>query len=74
MNLGRHRLRLAGVAAIAALALAAAGCGSSGGGGKTSTGGTAIKGGTASVALPPGVTLIENKKNEIKKRKEQLKK
>jgi peptide/nickel transport system substrate-binding protein len=57
MNLGRHRLRLAGVAAIAALALAAAGCGSSGGGGKTSTGGTAIKGGTASVALPPGVTL-----------------
>jgi peptide/nickel transport system substrate-binding protein len=57
MNLGRHRLRLAGVAAIAALALAAAGCGSSGGGGKTSTGGKAIKGGTASVALPPGVTL-----------------
>jgi len=57
MNLGRHRLRLAGVAAIAALALAAAGCGSSGGGGKASTGGTAIKGGTASVALPPGVTL-----------------
>ena len=57
MNLGRHRLRLAGVAAIAALALAAAGCGSSGGGGNTSTGGKAIKGGTASVALPPGVTL-----------------
>src|ERR1700722_649222 len=57
MNLGRHRLRLAGVAAIAALALAARGGGSSGGGGKTSTGGTAIKGGTASVALPPGVTL-----------------
>jgi peptide/nickel transport system substrate-binding protein len=57
MNLGRHRLRLAGVAAIAALALAAAGCGSSGGGGNTNTGGKAIKGGTASVALPPGVTL-----------------
>jgi peptide/nickel transport system substrate-binding protein len=57
MNLGRHRLRLAGVAAVAALALAAAGCGSSGGGGSTNTGGKAIKGGTASVALPPGVTL-----------------
>ena len=56
MNLGRHRLRLAGVAAVAALALAAAGCGSSGGG-STNTGGKAIKGGTASVALPPGVTL-----------------
>ena len=55
MNLGRHQLRLAGVAAVAAMALAAAGCGSSGGG-STSTGGKPIKGGTATVALPPGVT------------------
>ena len=54
-----RRLRLAGVAAVAALAMAAAGCGSSGGGSSNtgSGGGTAVKGGTAKVALPPGVTL-----------------
>src|SRR6185437_12659957 len=57
MKLGRQRLRLAGVAAVAALALAAAGCGSSGGSNSNSGGGTAVKGGTATVALPPGVTL-----------------
>src|SRR5690349_8817580 len=54
-----RRLRLAGVAAMAALAVAAAGCGSSGGGnsGSGTGGGQAVKGGTARVALPPGVTL-----------------
>ncbi len=57
MKLGRQRLRLAGVAAVAALALAAAGCGSSGGSNSNSGGGTAVKGGTATVALQPGVTL-----------------
>src|SRR5437660_5456493 len=58
MNLGIRKLRLAGVAAVAALALAAAGCGSGGGGGgNPGGGGTKVKGGTARVALPPGVTL-----------------
>ncbi|HEY1643236.1 MAG TPA: hypothetical protein VGG35_21290, partial [Streptosporangiaceae bacterium] len=55
-----RKVRLAGVAAMAALAVAAAGCGSSGGGGGSSPGaggGQAVKGGTAKVALPPGVTL-----------------
>jgi peptide/nickel transport system substrate-binding protein len=46
---------------MAALAVAAAGCGSSGNGNSQSNGGSgggqAIKGGTAKVALPPGVTL-----------------
>jgi peptide/nickel transport system substrate-binding protein len=58
MNLGRHRLRLAAVAAVAAVALLAAGCGSSSGGSKASgtTSGKAIKGGVATVALPAGVT------------------
>jgi peptide/nickel transport system substrate-binding protein len=58
MNLGRHRLRVAGVAAVAAVALLAAGCGSSGGskasGGSSS--GTAVKGGVATLALPPSTT------------------
>jgi peptide/nickel transport system substrate-binding protein len=53
MYLGRRRRRLAGVAAVAAAALLAAGCGSSGGG-KSSTGGTKIKGGTATFAELPG--------------------
>ncbi len=55
-----RKVRLAGLAAMAALAVAAAGCGSSGGGGGSSPstgGGQAVKGGTAKVALPPGVTL-----------------
>jgi peptide/nickel transport system substrate-binding protein len=58
MNLGRHRLRLAGVAAVAAVALLAAGCGASSGGSKASAGSTgkAVKGGIATVALPPATT------------------
>jgi peptide/nickel transport system substrate-binding protein len=52
MHLGNRKLRLAGVAAVAALAVVAAGCSSS----STSSGpsGARIKGGTASVAWPPG--------------------
>jgi peptide/nickel transport system substrate-binding protein len=45
---------------MAALAVAAAGCGASGKSGSTSnssSGGQIVKGGTAKVALPPGVTL-----------------
>ncbi|HEY3733181.1 MAG TPA: ABC transporter substrate-binding protein [Streptosporangiaceae bacterium] len=59
MDLGRYKWRLRGAAAIAAIALAATGCGSGGGsgGGSGSSGGTAIKGGTATVALPPSTTL-----------------
>ena len=59
MNLGRQRLRLAGVAALAALAVTAAGCSSSSssGGTASNTGGQAVKGGTATVALQPDVTL-----------------
>jgi peptide/nickel transport system substrate-binding protein len=52
---GRRKLRLAGVAAMAALALAAAGCGSSGGSSSTpASGGTHVKGGTVTWAEPPG--------------------
>ena len=51
----RRKLRVAGVAAVAAAALLAAGCGSSAGSKSGSTG-TAVKGGTATVALPPSVT------------------
>jgi peptide/nickel transport system substrate-binding protein len=47
MELGRHRLRLAGVAVLAALALAAAGCTSSST--PTSSSGKPVKGGTATV-------------------------
>jgi peptide/nickel transport system substrate-binding protein len=53
----KHKLRLAGVAALAAVALAAAGCGTSSGSGHASSSGKAVKGGIATVALPPGVTL-----------------
>jgi peptide/nickel transport system substrate-binding protein len=53
----RRRLRLAGVAAVAAVALLAAGCGASGSSsGSSSSSGAVVKGGTATVALPPGVT------------------
>jgi len=52
MHLGNRKLRLAGVAAVAAIAVAAAGCSSSSS--TTSAGGTPLKGGTASVAWPPG--------------------
>jgi peptide/nickel transport system substrate-binding protein len=52
---GRRKLRLAGVAVMAAVALAAAGCGSSGGSSSTPTStGKAIKGGTVTWAEPPG--------------------
>jgi peptide/nickel transport system substrate-binding protein len=58
MKRAQRKLRLAGVAAIAALALAAAGCASgSSGSGSTSNSGAPVKGGTASIALPPGTTL-----------------
>jgi peptide/nickel transport system substrate-binding protein len=53
----RRQLRLAVVAGVAAVGLVAAGCGSSGsssGGG--GGGGSPVKGGTATVALPAGVT------------------
>ena len=52
------RLRLAGVAAVGAIALLAAGCGASGSGSGSggSSGGPPVKGGTATVALPAGVT------------------
>jgi peptide/nickel transport system substrate-binding protein len=53
----KHKLRLAGVAVLAAVALAAAGCGTSSGGSHASGSGKAVKGGIATVALPPGVTL-----------------
>jgi peptide/nickel transport system substrate-binding protein len=59
MNLWRRKLRLAAVGAVAAIAMVAAGCSSSGGGGSSSSssGGTPVKGGTASIALPPSTTL-----------------
>jgi peptide/nickel transport system substrate-binding protein len=57
MNLGRRKLRLGAVAAVAAAALIAAAC-SSGGSNSSSTGtsGTKVKGGTATIALPAGIT------------------
>ena len=51
----RRKMGVAGVAALAATALLAAGCGSSGSHSSSSSG-TPIKGGTATVALPAGVT------------------
>jgi len=57
MKVWRRKLRLAAIAGVGAVALIAAGCGSSGGSGSSSSSsGAAVKGGTASVALPPGVT------------------
>ena len=56
MYLGRHRRRMAGVAALAVAAVLAVGCSSSGAP-PSSGGGTPVKGGTAKVALPAGVTL-----------------
>jgi peptide/nickel transport system substrate-binding protein len=55
MNLWRRKLRLAAVAAVGAVALIAAGCGSSGSP-PSSSSGTPVTGGTATVALAPGVT------------------
>jgi peptide/nickel transport system substrate-binding protein len=59
MKRARQKLRLAGVAAVAALALAAAGCasGSSSSSSGSTSSGTPVKGGTATIALPPGTTL-----------------
>ncbi len=54
MFLSRRKRRAASVAAIAAAALIAAGCGSSSK--PPASGGKAVKGGTATVALPAGVT------------------
>jgi peptide/nickel transport system substrate-binding protein len=57
MYLGRHRRRMAGVAALAAAAVLAVGCSSSGAP-PSSGGGTPVKGGTATISLSaPGVTL-----------------
>jgi peptide/nickel transport system substrate-binding protein len=57
MNLSRRRLRLAAVAAVGAVAMIAAGCSSSSPPSSSSTSsGAAVKGGTATVALPPGIT------------------
>lgn len=56
MNLGKYKLRLGGAAAVVAIALVAAGCGGSSNSSPNS-GGTPAKGGTATVALPPSVTL-----------------
>jgi peptide/nickel transport system substrate-binding protein len=57
MNIWRRKLRLAAIAGVGAVALIAAGCGSSGGNSSnSSSSGAAVKGGTATVALPAGVT------------------
>jgi peptide/nickel transport system substrate-binding protein len=57
MKFRRRKLRLAAVAVTAAVALAAAACSSSGSSSpSSSSSGTPVSGGTASVALPAGVT------------------
>ncbi len=57
MKFWRRKLRLAAVAVTAAVALTAAACSSSGSSSpSSSSSGTPVKGGTASVALPAGVT------------------
>jgi peptide/nickel transport system substrate-binding protein len=60
MNLWGRKGRLAAVAGLVVAGLIAVGCGSSGGGstggGSSSSGGTAVKGGTATIALPASVT------------------
>ena len=55
MNLGRHKGRIAGVAVVVVAVLLAVGCSSSSST-TPSSGGTPVKGGTATVALPSGVT------------------
>jgi peptide/nickel transport system substrate-binding protein len=54
----RRKRRLSGIAAAAAVALLAAGCAASSGSssGSSNSSGTPVKGGTATVALPAGVT------------------
>jgi peptide/nickel transport system substrate-binding protein len=58
MNLWRRKLRLAAVGAVAAIAMVAAGCSSGGSSSSSSSssGGTPVSGGTATIALPAGVT------------------
>jgi peptide/nickel transport system substrate-binding protein len=58
MKTWRRKLRLAAVAAASVATLVAAGCSSSGGsgGGGSASSGVPVKGGTATVALPAGVT------------------
>jgi peptide/nickel transport system substrate-binding protein len=58
MNLWRRKLRLTAVAAVGVVSLVAAACSSSGGssGGGSAASGTPVNGGTATVALPAGVT------------------
>src|SRR6516164_8743830 len=56
MYLGRRMRRLTGVAVVAVAAMVAAGCSSSSSPPPSSSGGTPVKGGTALVALPAGVT------------------
>jgi peptide/nickel transport system substrate-binding protein len=56
MYLWRRKLRLAAVASLAAAGLIAAGCSSGGTTSSSGPSGTAVTGGTATVALPAGVT------------------
>src|SRR6516164_1014994 len=56
MYLGRRMRRLTGVAVVAVAAMVAAGCSSSSSPPPSSSGGTPVKGGTALVALPAGIT------------------
>ena len=59
MNMWRRKLRLGAVAAVGVVSLVAAACSSSGGsssGSNSASSGVPIKGGTATVALPAGVT------------------
>src|SRR5215472_12769153 len=56
MNLWRRRLRLAAVAGVATIGLIASGCSSSGSSSPSGSSGAAVKGGTATIALPAGVT------------------
>jgi len=53
MNLGRRKLRLAAMAGVAVAALVAAGCSSNSSSPPSSSSGTAVTGGTATIALPP---------------------
>ena len=59
MSLWRRKMRVAAVAGVGVVALIAAGCSSNGSGttgSSGSTGAAKVKGGTATVALPAGVT------------------
>jgi peptide/nickel transport system substrate-binding protein len=55
-RVSQRKLRVAGVAALAAVALTAAGCSSSGKPPGTASGGKPVTGGTATVALHAGIT------------------